>query len=129
MAVERKTLSKDLIHLGIMIIIIAFFWLSKPFGQALTPVGMKVLGVFIAGCYGWTTAGTFWPSILCMCLLPFIGVATMAEVLAQGPGNNMFLFIMFMLVFNQLLDDAGVNVSLSLIGLSRARSFLDGRGC
>ena len=69
MAEQRKDFNKDIIHLGIMILIIAFFWLSKPFGQALTPVGMKVLGVFLAGCYGWTTAGTFWPSILCICLL------------------------------------------------------------
>ena len=119
MAEQRKDFNKDLIHLGVMILIIAFFGLSKPFGQALTPVGMKVLGVFLAGCYGWTTAGTFWPSILCMCLLPFTGVATMAEVLAQGPGNNMFLFIMFMLVFNQLLDDAGVNVTIANWFISR----------
>lgn len=119
MSDKGKIWSKDLFHLGIMVLIIAFFWLNQSFGQSLTPIGMKVLGVFLAGCYGWTTAGTFWPSILCMCLLPFTGVATMAEVLAQGPGNNMFLFIMFMLVFNQLLDDAGVNVTIANWLISR----------
>lgn len=109
----------DLIHLVVMFGIMVFFFISKPFTDALSPIGMKVLGVFLAGCYGWSTAGVFWPSIICMCALPFTGVATIQEVLAAGPGNFMFLFILFMLVFNEVLDQTGVNVTIAKWFISR----------
>ncbi len=109
---------REYIHLGIMLIIMAVFWVLQPI-EPLTEVGMKVLGVFLAGCWGWSTCGVLWPSILCICALPLTGVATINELLAAGTGNFMFLFIMFILVFNQLLDDSGVNVAIANFFISR----------
>lgn len=109
----------DLIHLIVMLTIIGCFFVCDPFSKSLSSTGMKVLGVFLAGCYGWATAGVFWPSILCMIALPFTGVATMQEILAAGPGNFMFLFILFMLVFNEILDQTGVNVTIAKWFISR----------
>ena len=38
---------REYIHLGIMLIIMAVFWVLQPI-EPLTEVGMKVLGVFLA---------------------------------------------------------------------------------
>ena len=43
-----------------------------PFGQ-ITPLGMKVLGVFIGVLYGWCTVSMLWPSVWGIVALVVVG--------------------------------------------------------
>lgn len=47
----------------ISLIIMFGFGYLEPFG-AITPNGMRILGIFLSLIYGWTTVGTLWPSMI-----------------------------------------------------------------
>ena len=42
-----------------------------PAPDPMTPMGMKVLGIFIGALYGWTTVNTVWPSILVLTMIRY----------------------------------------------------------
>ncbi len=56
------------INVVIYLVILFGIGLIPPFG-AITELGMKVLGVFIATIYGWMTLGLIWPSIFALVAL------------------------------------------------------------
>ena len=99
---------KELIHFAIMAAIVAIFFVCPPFHPALTPIGMKLFGVFIASCYGWTAVGLFWPTLFCFCLLPFTGICTMGELLVAGVGNNIFFYLFFIFMLSALISESGL---------------------
>lgn len=51
----------------ISLIIMFGFGYLEPFG-AITPNGMRILGIFLSLIYGWTTVGTFWLSMIAFLL-------------------------------------------------------------
>lgn len=57
------------IHIAIMLTLIIGFHFLPPIGT-ITPVGMKILGIFLAMLYGWTICGMIWPSMLGMIAVP-----------------------------------------------------------
>ena len=120
-----KLLKSDLFHLAVQVAIMAIFWILPPFGESLTPIGMKLLGVFIASCYGWTTVGIMWPTILAFCVLPFTGATTQAQLLIDGVANVVFLFLIFIFMLNVLVDESGLAVFLANFAMSR--KFIQGR--
>ena len=121
-----KFTQSDLFHLIIQVIIMAIFWIVPPFfSDSLTPMGMKLLGVFIASCYGWCTVGIMWPTILAFCMLPFTGACTQSQLLIDGLANVIFLFLIFLFIFNALVDESGLAEFLANFAMSR--KFLHGR--
>lgn len=50
------------VHFVVMLLIIFGFGALSPFG-AITPLGMKMMGVFLGLLYGWITSGMLWPSL------------------------------------------------------------------
>lgn len=38
-------------------------WLIPPF-EPVTPIGMRILGIFLGLIYMWTFVGSLWPSLL-----------------------------------------------------------------
>ena len=53
------------------------------FGQ-VTPMGMKVLGVFVATIFGWIFFEMIWPSFFALLALGWIGYSSVAESLTVG---------------------------------------------
>ena len=127
MSVSKNKISgsKDLIHLAIMLIIMAVFFYLPPFSEQLTNIGMRLLGIFIASCYGWCTVGLFWPTLLCLCLLPFTGAATITEILSAGLGNFVCLLVILTFMLCNMINKSGAAVFLANWIVSR--SFLQGK--
>lgn len=89
-----------------MVIIIVFSFLS-PIGN-ISPMGMKVLGVFIAMLYGWTMQGCIWPSLIGIIALLSIGSTTATEFWAAGMGSTTMALMFMTMIFMALIDSSGV---------------------
>ncbi|MEE0510048.1 MAG: aryl-sulfate sulfotransferase [Peptococcaceae bacterium] len=72
----------------------------SPIG-AITPLGMKILGIFIALIYCWSTVGIIWPSLIGILAVGFTGYDTVNDAIKNAMGNDtvwQLFFIMAMLV-------------------------------
>ncbi len=93
-------------------ITIALMWgigCLSPWGS-LSPLGMKVLGIFIGLLYGWTTIGFVWPSLMGVIALGLSGYQTVPQVLSAGFGaaqNTVVCFFLF--VFAAYMDRIGLS--------------------
>lgn len=63
------------------------FGLLPPF-STLTPVGMKVLGVFLGVIYGYSTCDVIWPSLFAILAFGLSGFTSMTDAIALTMGNN-----------------------------------------
>jgi len=95
-------------HFVVILAIVIFFWVCPPLHPTLSPMGMKLIGLISACCYGWTFVEFFWPTIIAFCLLPFTGACTYADLLAASFGNYLILFLMFILMMSVLLEESGL---------------------
>lgn len=95
------------IDVVIMLIIMVVFSLIEPFGS-ISPLGMKVLGIFIAMLYGWTMQSCIWPSFVGIIALLSIGSTTAAELWAGGMGSTTMALMFMIMAFMALVDSSGV---------------------
>ena len=103
------------------IIIIAFmtiFGLLPPFGP-VTPMGMKVLGIFIGCIYGWTVGETIWPSILALVMLGFTEGNTVAGMFTAAYGNATLHMVLFCMILCYGIEKCGLLESVTKYILSR----------
>ena len=63
------------------------FGLLPPF-STLTPVGMKLLGVFLGVVYGYTTCGIIWPSLFAIIAFGMSGYTSMDGAITSMLGQN-----------------------------------------
>ena len=65
----------------------------------LTPVGMKVLGIFIAVLFLWSAVGLAWPALMGIVALGMSGYCTVSEAIALSLGSSVvWQVLMFMLL-------------------------------
>ena len=70
---NQNTKKKDLHFFNFAIIIVLMFGFGfLPPLSCITPLGMKVLGVFLGLLYGWFTEGFVWSSLLGMIAFCFM---------------------------------------------------------
>lgn len=98
---------KKYIHLVIMIALTFIISFAPPFG-AITPVGMKTLGVFVGVLYGWITFDLFIPSVFGYAALALLGVMDTTTALSSGFGNNNLVVVLVAMVFTGAIDAVGV---------------------
>lgn len=97
-----------LFHCAIMLLIMLIFS-NLPAPNPITPLGMSLLGIFLAVLYGWTACGLLWPSLLGMVALAFSGVfETLAEFWSQSFGSETIVFILFLFVFTGIMQEVGL---------------------
>lgn len=94
------------INTAITLILMAGFGFLEPFGQ-ITPMGMKVLGVFLGMLWGWITVELIWPSIIGMVFFAFSGYTTINGVFGSCFDANVMQAFMCFLVAG-LFDCFGV---------------------
>ena len=95
-------------HALIMLAIIVGIGSLTPSGS-LTPLGMKLMGIFAALLYGWTACGLFWPSLLGILALPFTGLYdSLGQYLAVSFGNETLVFLLFLSAFTAVIDEVGL---------------------
>lgn len=106
------------LHFAIMFLLTIIVSLCPPFGQ-ITPLGMKILGVFLGVLYGWIFIDLIWPSIFGFVALGLAGFSSVTAVFASGIGNQQLVMILITMVFAGALEEAGFTDFLSTWLLKR----------
>lgn len=91
------------LHSLICLILMFGIGFIQPIG-GITPLGMKVLGVFLGLLYGWIFVGFIWPSLIGMVALGMSGYASILSVFQAGFGDATVLKIFFVLLFASILS-------------------------
>ena len=112
MAVAAKTETKKQknmlwFHIIMMFLLIGGFSVMAPIGS-ITPLGMKLVGIFLAMLWGWSTCGLLWPSLLGMLALTLTGLMSMKEFFAMSFGNETLVFNLFIFIFTAVIDEVGL---------------------
>lgn len=115
--VEKKSII-GYIHIAIMLLLMFGIGFLPPFGQ-ITPMGMKVLGVFLGIVYGWIFIDLLWVSFLGFAVLTMTGYAPAAQVMASGFGNPTFLMVLLGAAFAECLNQIGVTEGIAYWLLSK----------
>lgn len=84
------------INICIALILMFSGWVLPPFGM-ITPMGMKVFGVFLGTMYGWIFCDLIWPSIIGIVFLGFSGYGTVSSLFSTFFSTNVVqVFFCFM---------------------------------
>lgn len=103
---------------AIGILIIFGFGYLPPF-EPITPMGMKVLGIFLGMIFLWSFVSILWPSLLGIVALVICGYAPLPGVLAMSFGDTVPVLIMFAMVLFGAIQQAGVTRYISRWFLTR----------
>ncbi len=110
MAAEVKTSNQAKYYIHTLIYFaILFIAFLLPAAEPLTPVGVKVLGIFVATVYGWTTCGLIWPSIISLTALSLTGYADLQTLFMQGFGHQITLLTFFMFIIIGIIEESGLS--------------------
>ncbi len=122
----KTTTKKDLLWFHVVItalIMFGFGFLPAP--EPVTPVGMKMLGVFLGLIYGWSFSTLIWPSLMGMVALVINECVTFKEFLELGFANDTVVFLLFIFIFTAAVEKEGVTKWLASWCISR--KILQGR--
>lgn len=109
---------KSYIHALIMIALMLCGNFLPTFGQ-ITPLGMKVLGVFLGLFYGWIFVGILWPSVLGFFTLSLTGVTTPLEAFIAGFTNPTTIMILMSYLLAYCLGKIGVNEAIAFWAMKK----------
>lgn len=116
---------KNTIYTIIGILIMLFFSYLPIQSQYLTPIGMKVIGIFLGAIFLWSTGNMIWPSILAIALLGWFGYKPMGEILKDWMGNPTLVMIFFLLLLVGVFQYHKVNDYVARFFLTR--KIMEGR--
>ncbi len=104
------------IGLGVMIL---FFFL--PAVDPITPLGMKVVGIFLMMVYTWSTLDTLWPSMLGLVMLGAIGAdpAGFNSLWMNAIGYNVCILVLLAMVLFGGVDTYGCTNYIAKFFLTR----------
>lgn len=88
------------------------------FGQ-VTPLGMQVLGIFVAVLYGWCTVSLLWPSLLAIVAIGITDYCTMKQSFTTAFGADIPLMIIVVFVLAAYFEECGVNQYIANWFISR----------
>jgi len=97
MSISSK-INRRTIQTAVGLFIMLFFWLLPIDIPYITPMGMKVIGIFIGTIYMWSMGNMIWPSILAVVLLGWYGFMPMDVLLKEWMGNPTVVMIFFLLI-------------------------------
>ncbi len=103
---------------GLMVIVLSVFMLLPPL-EPLTPLGMKVIGIFLFTVIGWVFLGIGYPSLLGIALLVATGAMTPEAAFAASWGNYLILFILAVFGLAECLRLTGFSRRFALWFLTR----------
>ncbi len=95
------------VHTIIMITIVLIFYFL-PATKPLTPLGMRVIGIFLAMLYGWLFCDVVWPSLFGLIMLGVCGYDKIANVLASAYGNTTVIMLILFCAVTAILSAAGI---------------------
>ncbi len=116
--VNVKKDGKFYIHVAITLLLMFGFGYLPPLAP-ITPVGMKMLGIFIGLIYAWTTTSLLWPTFVGMLAVVSTGIYTMTDFAKISFGHETVVFMILITAFATALDDAGLVKFISSWIISR----------
>lgn len=114
-------------HIGVMFLIMLGTGFLPPAGN-ITPMGMKVLGVFLGLIYAWMFVGMLWPSFAGLVALGLSGYCSVTQAFNIGFGNSTFLQIFFFFIIAAYAEHSGLS-NKSPCSFFPGNSSKGGRGC
>lgn len=113
---------KYYINSAIGVCIMLFFGYLPTF-STVTPVGMKILGIYLGLLYLWSTVDLIWPSLLGIIVTGFSGYNTVSGVLSAGFGDGTNVYIWLICLFAYFITKSGVsdNIVRAIMGLKMAK--------
>ncbi len=112
------------VHMAVIFFLMFGFGYLPTIGT-ITPIGMKILGIFIGLLYGWSTCGMLWPSLLGMFALGFSGMGSVKEMLAMCFSNDIVIFLLFILILVEMINQSGA--ANAIVNFFITRKVLQGR--
>ncbi len=106
------------IHVAIMIALMLCGSFLPTFGQ-ITPLGMKVFGVFLGLLYGWVFVGILWPSVLGFFTLSLTGVTNPLMAFVAGFSNPTTTMVIMSYVLAYSLGKIGVTEAVAYWAMSK----------
>jgi len=103
---------------GIGIALTFGFGHLPPF-EPLTPIGMKVLGIFLGMIWLWSSVSILWPSLMGLIALIVSGYAPLADILKMSFGETVPILILFAMVLFGAIQHSGVTRYISRWFLTR----------
>lgn len=93
---SSKFQKKDLYSVIGVLIMLCFQFIPIQ-SEFITPIGFKVIGVFLGTIFLWSVGSTVWPSILAVVMLGFYGYMPMGKVVSAWMGNKTTVIVFFLL--------------------------------
>ncbi len=111
------------LHTVVTLLIIFCFFNFVPAVEPLTPLGIRVLGVFIAVLYGWVFCDVVWPSLMGLIMLGMSGYGGITKVFASSMGNSTVIMLILFCAVTAILSSAGIAeyISAKMVGLKIVR--------
>lgn len=116
-ASPRKKNNLYYIH-SVIGLIIMFGFGYLPAVEPITPIGMELLGIFIALVYFWSTVGNLWPSLLGLIALGLSDYTDMKGAMAAF-GNDTVVQIIFIMALVGVMESAGLSQAIAQWFVSR----------
>ena len=107
-----------MIHVIVTLLFMFGFGYLPPV-EPITPIGMKMLGIFIGLVYAWSTTSLLWPTFVGMLAIVSSGVFTMTDFSKLSFGHETVVFIILVTAFAMALNEAGLVKFLSSWIISR----------
>ncbi len=119
MAISVSAINRrSYIHVVIMLSLMLGVGFLPPFAQ-VTPLGMKVLGVFLGLVYGWCFIDLLWTSVLGFFALGLTGFMDTTTAVATAFGNQSVIIILICFAFAECVDRIGVTTAIAYWALGR----------
>ena len=93
--------------------------------EPITPLGMRILGIFLGMVWAWSTIGFLWTSFLAIFAMTFTGMYTVTDIFSVAFGNDTTLLVIFTLIFAAYMTQTGLSRYIGLWFISR--KFVVGR--
>ena len=88
---------------------IMLFFGYLPTFSTVTPMGMKILGIYIGLLYLWSTVDLIWPSLLGLIVTGFSGYNSVSGLLSAGWGDGTNVYIWLICLFAYFITKSGVS--------------------
>lgn len=112
--------TKDRLALHIVIVFLLMFGFGfLPAPAPITPLGMKMLGIFLGLIYGWSFSTLIWPSLMGMLALISTNCVPLKTFLSLGFANDTVVFLLFIFIFTTAVEEEGVTDYMANWCLSR----------
>lgn len=92
----------------VITLLLMFGFGQLPAVGTITPLGMKLLGIFLGLIYAWSATSLLWPSLLGIVAVISTGMYSAKEFFKLSFGNDTVVLLIFMMVFAAMIDELGL---------------------